>query len=636
MKQILKAPKSVLETNDFGVTISETGVQIKVWAPCAIRARVAIYNEGDDLFRNEIPMESIGDGIFNLNLPLSYKNKYYTYIITSAETDYEVVDPYAVAAGPNSEKAMIIDLEDTNPTGWHSHDQPHAVKAHEALVYELHVRDFSSDPNSGMYNKGKYLAFTEKNTSFNGLKTGIDHLKELGITHVHLLPVYDFSSIDELDASAYNWGYDPELFNVPEGSYSTNPLEGHVRIQELKLCIMALHEAGIRVVLDMVYNHTYASSHSNFNRLAPGYFYRHTSDGSFSNGSGCGNELATERSLVRKFIIDSLLFWLKEYKVDGFRFDLMALYDVETVQEISRVLHENKPDILLYGEPWIGWESVLPETRRFVKTKQAGLKIALFNDDFRNAIKGDNDGHESGFVMGLTSTLQWVQLGIAASTELSGGRKGFAEKAEEVVNYVSAHDNLVLWDKIDKVCPSDTIEDKIRMHRLALAIVLTSFGVAFIQSGTEFLRSKKGHENSYNAGDEINKIDWISKSKHFNHFTYIKNLITFRRFSGFFKWNAYQEIKNNVSFLDTPEGIIGYEILNDNEDRCIVLHNGTRHRKPVQLPEGKFYLVANEVKVDLNSSKMFSTFGERPVHIEGFTTMILTDLDLKSIDAFLN
>lgn len=623
MKKITNAPKHILGIDDFGVTLKDAGVQLKVWAPCAIRVRAAIYDEGDDLFRHEIPMATSGDGIFTLVLPLDYLNKYYTYIITSAETDYEVVDPYAVASGPNSEKAMIIDLSETNPDGWQGHFRPDPIQPNEAIIYELHVRDFSIDSNSGMKNKGKYLAFTETGTSFEHASTGIEHLKELGVTHVHLLPVYDFSTVDEFRQDEYNWGYDPALYNTPEGSYATDALDGRVRIKELKACIMALHEAGIHVVLDVVYNHTYESIHSNFNRLAPGYFYRLDDKGDFANGSGCGNELATEHPVVRKFIIDSLKYWLTEFKVDGFRFDLLALYDKQTVEDIVRTLKAMQPNLLLYGEPWIGWESALPEKDRFLKSRQRGLDIGLFNDDFRNAIKGDNDGYETGFVMERLDAKPWVELGIAASTALPGDRKGYADRAVEVVNYVSAHDNLVLWDKIEKSVGGYDYELKLQMHKLALSIVLTSFGSAFIQSGTEFVRTKQGHDNSYNAGDHINKLDWALKIKHGDHYNYIRNLIEYRKTSGFFKWNKKTDIEKHLEFLSSPEGIIVYRISNLDEKDCVIIHNGTQMRKAVQLPEGLFTVIADHKTVNLGSDRRYSTRGERPVHVEPFSTMIL-------------
>jgi len=623
MKKKLEVPKSVLCINDFGVTIIDTGVQLKVWAPCAIRVRVAIYNSGDDLFRSEIPMISEGEGVYSLCLSHDYINKYYTYILTCAETDYEVVDPYAVASGPNSEKAMIIDLATTDPKRWHTHSRPDPIHPHEAILYELHVRDFSISENSGMENKGKYLAFTELNTNYKSISTGVEHLKELGITHVHLLPIYDFHTVDETGENEYNWGYDPALYNNPEGSYATSTHDGRVRIEELKMCIMALHEAGIHVVLDVVYNHTYHSVHSNFNRLAPGHFYRVNSKGEFTNGSGCGNELATEHLIVRKFIIDSLLFWLREYKVDGFRFDLLGLYDVRTVREIVKAMKLERPDIILYGEPWIGWESALPKKDQFLKSSQRGIDIALFNDDFRNAIKGDNDGEEKGFVMERSDQKPWVELGIAASTKLPGDRIGYADRAQEVVNYVSAHDNLVLLDKIDKVMGHSDFELKKKMHLLSLSIVLTSFGIPFIQAGTEFLRTKNGHENSYNAGDDINKIDWALKQIHMDHFEYVRGLIEFRKSSGFFKWNSAKEIEENLCVLQSPEGVIMYLIQGTKASSCLIIHNGTGLRRPVIAPSGQFKVIADMDAVDLNSTKGYSTRGERPIHIDPYSSMIL-------------
>jgi len=623
MKKTKRAPKEILEIDDFGVTITKNGVQLKVWAPCAIRVRVAIYDEGDDLFRREIPMESVGKGIFILILSKDFINKYYTYIITSAETDYEVVDPFAVAAGPNSEKAMIVDMSETNPDGWIGHTKPDPVNANEAILYELHIRDFSIDENSGMVSKGKYLAFTEEETTFENVSTGINHLKELGITHVHLLPVFDFKTVDEMRNDEYNWGYDPGLFNTPEGSYATDALDGRVRIRELKKCIMALHEAGIRVVLDVVYNHTYDSIHSNFNRLAPGFYYRTDEDGNFTNGSGCGNEMATENPLVRKFIIHSLKFWLDEYKVDGFRFDLLALYDQKTVKNIVKELKKIRPDVILYGEPWTGWESVLPHEKRFLKSTQRGLDIGLFNDDFRNALKGDNDGTGKGFVSEQVDMKPWVELGIVASTKLPVDRLGYADRALEVVNYVSAHDNLVLWDKIDKSAGQYDFLMKVRMHRLALTIVLTSFGTAFIQSGTEFMRTKQGHDNSYNAGDEINKLDWALKIKNITHFEFIRDLIEYRKNSGFFGWNSADDIEKHVDILNAQEGIILYRIRKSDGMDCIVIHNGTGTRKVVQAPEGIFKVILNHESVHLNSDHHFSTRGERPVHVEPFSSIIL-------------
>ncbi len=623
MKRQMIVPDTVLKCEDFGVTIHEKGVRIKTWAPCAIRVRIALYETGDDLFREELPMEKLKDGIFKIELPLKYVNYYYTYILTCAETDYEVVDPYAHSAGPNSQKAMIIDLKASNPEGWEKHRIPDAIPQHEAIIYEVHVRDFSANKCAGIKNRGKYLAFTERGTGCDKTPTGLDHLIELGITHVHLMPVSDYQTVDEYTSRNYNWGYDPVLFNVPEGSYCTDIHDGYARVRELKSAIMAMHEAGIRVVLDVVYNHTYESVHSNLNRIAPGYFYRHNADGSLSNGSGCGNELATERPAVRKFILDSLKYWLTEYKVDGFRFDLLGLYDVQTVKEIASELRAMRPDIILYGEPWVGGDSALPEADRFLKTKQVGLGVGLFNDDFRNAIKGDNDGVGRGFAFGLTDMKPWVELGIVASTEMKDGRKGFATSAEEVVNYASAHDNLVLWDKIEKTCGIYSENEKLAMHSLSLAIVLTSFGMTFIQAGTEFVRTKLGHHNSYNAGDDINMLDWRHKHEYIEHYEYIRGLIAFRRESDFFKWRTQKEIRDHVVFYKAPEGCILYEITGRGGKRCVIAHNGIPVSQEIHCPDGSYRIVAESGSYYGEKGAMLEIAGKDHIAVAPYTSLIL-------------
>ncbi len=623
MKKNFTVPKSVLNCSDFGVTISEEGVRLKVWAPCAIRVRAALYETGDDLFREEFGMDALGDGIYELNLPKKYVDYYYTYIITCAETDYEVVDPYAHSAGPNSHKAMIIDMRQSNPKGWETHRIPEPIKQHNAIIYEVHIRDFSANACSGIKHNGKYLAFTEHGTACDDVVTGIDHLVEMGITHIHLMPVADFQSVDEYTPHGYNWGYDPVLFNVPEGSYATDIYDGYVRVRELKEAIMALHEAGIRVVLDVVYNHTYDSLHSNLNRLAPKYFYRQNSEGGFSNGSGCGNELATERPVVRKFILESLRYWLNEYKVDGFRFDLLGLYDIETVRIIAQELRKERPDVILYGEPWVGGESALDEASRFLKSRQKGLGIGLFNDDFRNAIKGDNDGIGKGFAFGALEQKPWVELGIVASTSLGDGRIGFSSSADEVVNYASAHDNLVLWDKIEKACGVHPEHEKVAMHRLSLSIVLTSFGMVFIQAGTEFVRTKLGHHNSYNAGDSVNMLNWRHKHDYLEHYTFIRNLIEYRKTSGFFSYNTQEEIRENVTFYKAPEGMILYEISMNSDQRCIVVHNGVPVSQVVNIPSGYYCVVARNGIFSGRDCPEVEIGVKTQVEVEAYSTLIL-------------
>ncbi len=582
----------VLAITDLGVTLTETGVRFRVWAPTTSRVDLAIYEDDLRYTRTSHMMVQDDLGVWQIDQGPEVVGKYYTYLFYTDDAKLEVVDPYAIACGLNSRRGMVVDLDQTHPPGWKTHKRPAMNGKSEAVLYETHVRDFSSHPESGMEGKGKYLAFTERGTRCQGQATGIDHLVEMGVTHVHLLPVYDYATVDESKVSEYNWGYDPFLFNVPEGSYSTKPSDGYARIRELKSLIQALHEAGLRVVLDVVYNHTYESHHSNLNRLLADFWYRTDDQGRWTNGSGCGNELATEKPMVRKFILDSLTYWLEEFQVDGFRFDLMGLYDVETVDLISEKLHEIRPDILLYGEPWVGWESGLPEADRMLKGRQKGKEISLFNDDYRNAIKGDNDGHEIGFVQGRKEWSKWIRLGIAGSVPYRKNLVGFTCDAMETVNYASSHDNLVLSDKIDKTHGHWTLEDKIRMNRLALTLVLTSFGLPFLQAGTEFGRTKMGHHNSYNAGDQVNWIDWQLKTDHGDLYAYIRQLIAFRKDYGFFAKTDAEHIQKHLQFKRSPDGIIAYTLRKKDRSRAYIVHNGLDQAHEQNVPNGKWVVIA--------------------------------------------
>lgn len=592
MKTQMKITEELLGESAFGVRFYDNEIVLRVWSPVCDDMRVAIYEDDKTLRRYVFNMTCDKLGIWSLKLPIRFRDHYYTLLVSFGNQTYEIVDPYAVACGINSRRGMLVDVKRTNPQGWEEHKRPESKGKAATVLYEIHVRDFSIHPDSGMLQKGKYGAFTESGTTCDGNSTGLDHLRELGVTHVHLLPVYDFLTVDETKISEYNWGYDPSLFNVPEGSYSSNPSDGRVRIRELKQLIMALHEAGMRVILDVVYNHTYESVHSNFNRLVPDFWYRQDEHGNWTNGSGCGNELATEKPMVRKFILDSLLYWLETFNVDGFRFDLMGLYDVDTVKEISRVLHEKRPDILLYGEPWIGWESALPGEQRMAKGKQQGLNIALFNDDFRNAIKGDNDGTEIGFVQGRQDHTKWVKLGIAGSIPYRKGMAGFTCNASETVNYASSHDNLILSDKIDKTHGHLSDEDKLRMNRFALAIILTSFGIPFIQAGTEFGRTKMGHHNSYNAGDEINAINWHLKQENKMLYTYVSELIAFRKLYGFFSDTSAVFIRKHLIFKRAPDGVIVYTIRRRDRSRAFIVHNALKDPYTQRIPDGKWIVIA--------------------------------------------
>lgn len=558
----------------YGVTLEEDHTLFKVWSPESAEIKLCIYDEHNDIRRKTRTMKKNEDGIWTYKSNKSLEGKYYTYLV---DGKYEIIDPYVQSTNANSSKGMIVDASKVYPEGFLEHKIPEPLKFTESILYELHIKDFSMQESSEFKYKGKYLAFTEKGLTHKGQKIGIDHLIELGVTHVHLLPVFDFITVNDYKMEDYNWGYDPYLFNSLEGSYSTYPENGSVRILEFKKLVMALHEAGIRVVLDVVYNHTYFGGDSNFNRLLPNVFHRSSKHVLFTNGSGCGNELDTEHDFVRKFIVNSLKFWLETYKVDGFRFDLMSLYDVDTMKLIEKELKAIRSDVILYGEPWVGGDSSLPHERQFTKGNQNHGSIALFNDDFRNAIKGNNDGEEAGFVGGDKYKKNDVYAGCFGSISFSNNILGFASDACETVNYVSSHDNLILMDKFSKAFPFSGFEDKQNMNALALSMVLLSFGIPFIQAGTEFLRSKHGHHNTYNASNKINRINWTYKRNNRHVFDYVKKLIEFRKSQKVLSTIDPTEIKNMVHIKNSPHHVVMYEIKSLHEgdfESVIIAFNG--------------------------------------------------------------
>ncbi len=613
---------------DLGATYNIDYTLFKVWAPGQQEVKVIVY---DNYFENDgkvYPLSKGENGVWELRLEGDHKNKYYNYVVKSCNLELETPDPYTKGASANGKKGMIVDFQSINPEGWENHKIPEAVRPTESVIYEMHVRDFSTNKTSGILNKGKYLAFTELETeNQEGLATGIEYLKELGVTHLHLMPVFDFKSVDETIKHNYNWGYDPHLYNVPEGSYATNPYDGKVRIQEFKKMIMTLHENGIRVVMDVVYNHTFEVGDSPFDILVPNYYYRTYHDGSYSNGSGCGNEIASERPMVRRFIIDSLKFWAKEYKIDGFRFDLMALHDIDTMKEIEKELVKINPDILIYGEPWTGGDSLLPYEKRFHKGVQKGSKVAVFNDDFRNDIKGDNDGTSSGFVNGGLHFEHGIKKGIVGSIDYDQWIKGFTLEPIETINYVSSHDNLSLFDKIEKSRPDITFEERVKMNRLALSIILTSQGIPFIQGGTEILRTKNGDHNSYKAGDEINGIDWSRKNKFIDIFVYIKELISLRKSQRVMCLEKAQDVRKHLKFIDSPERSVAYLLespYKEDYKYIFIIHNAGIKEISLKLPfKGQWKVIANEHEVKSTGVSIGIRSFEGEVNIKAISTYIL-------------
>jgi len=638
--------------DDLGFIYTPFFTDFKIWAPTADKVELLIYEDiKSDQYRQYDMCKSF-DGTWSYRSHGDLKGTGYMYRININNCINDIVDPYAKAVTVNGEKGAVIDMKSTNPDGWDEDIRDNNVSQSllDAVIYEIHVRDISIDEKSGISNKGLFLGIAESGTTGpDNVKTGIDHLVELGVTHIHLLPVQDFATVDEkIDnrlnqtseetigenydfINKYNWGYDPLNFNVPEGSYSTNPYDPAVRIYELKKMILALHKAGLKVIMDVVYNHTYKSWDSNFNLAVPGYYYRSDEFGTYTNGSGCGNELACERPMVRKFITDSLKYWVSEYHVDGFRFDLMALIGKDTMQHINKELKMIFPGIMIYGEPWTGGCSGLEEHQLFYKGAQRGMGIAVFNDNFREAIKGDNDGKSYGFALGGYNKEFFIKKGISGSIFYNDHIQDFAQNPDETINYITSHDNLTLWDKIELSCPYYNEEDKIKMALLSQSIILTSQGIPFISGGEEILRTKMGNCNSYNAGDFINKIDWIKKSKNKMIFNYYKGLIDLRKKHPAFRMKTAEEIREKLEFLDTAQGVVAFVLGehagNDIWRKIVVVYNSNKHFSNIGLPMDDntcWKTVVDAYRAGSNAiNPVYSCLNKDTVSVFPISTMVL-------------
>lgn len=593
--------------DDLGIIYSREKTTFRVWAPTAEEVSVFLYEreDTDKILHNQALIRDI-NGTWYTEIKGDLNSIYHSYQIKVNGQNNMVVDPYTRGLGTNSKLGLVVDLQKTNPLAWDEDKRIHLIRPQDAVIYEVQLRDFSSAEDSGIYYKNKYLAFTETGTvNKDGLKTGIDHLKELGVTHVHLLPVFDFATVNDLEENDYNWGYDPYYYNVPEGSYSTNPADD-TRIIEFKLMVKALHDNGLGIIMDVVYNHTYHTENSPFNKIVPGYFYRKDFFGNFSNGSGTGNEIASEKPMVRKFIVDSVKYWAEEYHIDGFRFDLMALHDRITMSLVEKTLHNIDPSIIIYGEPWTGGWSPLKEEERLVKGNQRGMKIGVFNDNFRNAIKGDNDGKGTGFVSGAEFQVENIKRGVVGSIFYNLQIRDFAEEPSETVNYVSSHDNLTLWDKLQKSNYYDSEEIRIRMDKLAQGIILTSQGIPFIQGGEEFLRTKFGNHNSYKSGDYINQLKWDRKGTYYDVFKYYRGLITLRKEHPAFRLKDAESVKKYLKFLETPYNTIGF-ILGDFAGgdpwkQIVVFYNPLRETVYFRLPyRAQWSVVVDDSKTGVDN-----------------------------------
>ncbi|MFN7251066.1 MAG: type I pullulanase [Anaerobacillus sp.] len=580
------------EKDDLGCTFSKESTVLKVWAPTASEAYVVLYDSWDGEALCEHLMQRQEKGVWFIELPGNYEGKLYTYKVKIDNTWNEAADPYAKAVAVNGDRSAIIDFSKTNPTNWPVKKSSFTA-ATDAIIYELHIRDLSMHPESGMTKKGKFLGLCEQGTTGpNGIPTGLSYIKDLGVTHVQLLPIYDYStdSVDEtkLDTPQYNWGYDPKNYNVPEGSYSTNPYEPSCRIKELKELISTLHNNGLRVVMDVVYNHVYDAFRMNFMKLVPGYYFRYNEDGSLANGSACGNDTASERKMVRKFIVDSVVYWAREYHLDGFRFDLMGLHDVETMNEIRKKLDLIDPSIITIGEGWV-LDTPLVDDMKANQTNAPKMpNIAHFNDYLRDGIKGSVFFvDESGFVNGKDDMELEIKRGLVGGIEYSKEISTFAIEPTQTVSYVEAHDNHTLWDKLALTNPGDSVDTLKRMHKLASAIVLTSQGIAFIHAGQEFMRTKGGDENSYKSSTEVNQLDWERCSEFQDEVSFMKKLIAIRKKHPAFRMKTAEEIRKHLFFEETPEKCVAFTLrdhANGDADTLCVAHNASRAEVKVTLP----------------------------------------------------
>lgn len=594
----------------LGAIYSPKQTTFRVFAPSINKIYLAITKDYNNPRKEFIEMKVGKYHIYEVTLKGDYEGYYYSYF---ADDKYLVTDPYSFASSINSMYSVVCDMDKTNPKGFLSTPIPQ-IGENEAIIYELNVKNYTADESSGVKNRGKYLGLTEEGTNYNGFSTGIDNLVDLGITHVQLLPIYDFISVDEasnrfFDDDNYNWGYDPELYFNPEGSYATNPNDPTNRIIELKQMVQKFHEKNIAVVMDVVFNHTFKSYDSNLNTLGKNYYYRMNKDGKFSNGSGVGNELASERPFVRKLIIDCLKYWTSEYKIDGFRFDLMALVDLETIKIAIKELRKINPNIIIYGEPWMALGTTLPYHLHTVKGSQRSANFGVFNDVYRDAIKGDTDSYGIGYIQGVHYLKPVIEESIAGSIYYDNLRYGFADDASETINYFNCHDNLILYDKLQISLKNlERIDEYVK---LAIGLVMLSFGKPFLYEGNEFNHSKKNDRNSYNSPLFVNAISWSEKEENYDIFEFTKNIIKLRKNLKVFTKTSPDFICNNLKFMDGLEDSLIIYSLNFENKITLVTVNVGENREIISRKSIEKFLKSKNIRIEnifnkegKNTSKM--------------------------------
>lgn len=559
-------------------------------------------------------MKHVGAGKWKLTVKSDLKGKYYLFSVYNNAQPDNTPGIFAKAVGVNGKRGAIVDLRDTDPEGWNSDVRPTLNNPCDLVIYEMHHRDFSVDLSSGLKNKGKYLALTEPKA--------IEHLQRLGVNAVHILPSFDYASVDESkpDVPQYNWGYDPLNYNVPEGSYSTDAATPTTRIREFKQMVQALHKAGIRVILDVVYNHTFDINGSNFQKTYPDYFYRKTAEGKYSDGSGCGNETASEKPLMREFMKESVEYWVKEYHIDGFRFDLMGVHDIETMNEIRAMVDKIDPSIYIYGEGWSAGSCAYPQEKLAMKAHAKQLDgIGAFCDDMRDALRGPfSDDHKGGFLIGEPNQEESIKFGIVGAiahpqidmTKVNYSREAWTNEPSQMVAYVSCHDDMCLTDRLRATMPYITDDELIRLDLLAQTAVLTSQGVPFILAGEEMLRDKKGVHNSFRSPDSINRLDWNNLKRYPQVFDYYAGLIALRKAHPAFRMGKAEEVRKNLEFVDAPKGVVAFRLKNnaggDAWQNIYVVLNSQKTPQSVKVAEGSYTKVVANGKVNAKGLGLIS------------------------------
>ena len=620
-------PHQVVAQTFKEVSYAPQATKFQLFAPNdAKQITVRVYKDGlGGKAIKRVKMQKTGNECWTATIKGDLMGMFYTFDMGKGECP----GVFAKAVGANGKRGAIINMEQTNPEHWCCDERPVTKSPADLIIYEMHHRDFSINRQDAQY-PGKFMALTEP--------WAIDHLKSLGVNAIHILPSYDYGSVDEtrLSDNKYNWGYDPVNYNVPEGGYSSNPYKPEVRIREFKQMVQALHKAGIRVILDVVYNHTYDIEHSNFQRTYPDYFYRKTADGQYSNGSGCGNETASEKPMMRQFMIESVKYWINEFHIDGFRFDLMGVHDIETMNAIRKAVNDIDPTIFIYGEGWSAGACAIPNEQLGIKANIPQMPtIAAFSDEIRDALRGPfSDDKQPAFLAGLAGHKESIKFGIAGAishpqvdmTKVNYSKEPWATEPTQMISYVSCHDDMCLVDRLQSSIPGITTEELIKLDLLAQTAVFTSQGVPFMLSGEELLRNKKGVHNSFESPDSINQLNWDNLKQYPQVFNYYKNLIQLRKNHPAFRLGNADLVRKHLEFIDTPENVVAFRLKNyagrDDWRNIIVVLNANKEPMELTIPDGRYTIVCCDGTI--NENGLGTIIGSKAI-VDAQSALILHD-----------